>query len=72
MAIKTIGIDELDGFKIDTETNELFWHSQKVRMGIRLPVWVEWSALVVAAATLIQALSSIVQAADLIWKWVHP
>jgi hypothetical protein len=70
MAVKTITIDELDGLGIDHATDELYWKGKKVRMGLRLPVWVEWSAILVAAAALVQALANAMQAADVVVKWL--
>lgn len=62
MAIKTITIDELDGFSVDAQTNELYWHGKKIRTELTLPRWFQPSAFVVTASTLIQAI-------DVIVKW---
>lgn len=52
MPLKTISIDELDNFKIDTETRRLFWYEKEIVTTMRLPWWVNISAIATGIGTL--------------------
>jgi hypothetical protein len=60
VAVKTISIDELDQFGVDTETNELYWRGRRVRTEMVLPGWVKPSAFIISLATAIQAANVVV------------
>lgn len=51
MPLKTISIDELDNFKIDTETRRLFWYEKEIVTTMRLPWWVNVSAIMTGVST---------------------
>jgi hypothetical protein len=56
--LKTISLDDLDGFKVD-ESGNLYWGSRKVRTALALPFKLDVAAWLVAAATVVQALHTI-------------
>lgn len=59
MARKTISQDQLDGFSIDDETNQLYWLNKEVMTVISLPWWVQISALAAALSTVALAVVTV-------------
>lgn len=55
MARKKISQDQLDGFSVDDETNQLYWQGKAVMTVMSLPWWVQFSALVASLATAVSA-----------------
>jgi len=63
MVRKTISQDQLDGFSIDEETSQLYWHDREVVTVISLPWWVNGAAIAVglcAIATLVIEIGKVV------------
>ena len=61
MARKTISIDQLDGFSVDEETNQLFWQGKSVMTVTSLPWWVQVSALGAGCGTMISAMVAVIR-----------
>ena len=61
MAIKPISQAGLDAFGIDPETRRLYWHGKEVVTTTSLPRWVQWSAIIAAGATVVQAVAAVAQ-----------
>jgi hypothetical protein len=55
MTRKTISQDQLDGFAIDDETNQLYWRGNSVVTVTSLPLWVQISALAGGLGTAVSA-----------------
>ena len=51
MPRKTISIDDVDNFSIDPETRQLFWYGNEIMTTMRLPWWVNVSAVLTGAST---------------------
>ncbi len=51
MPRKTIGLNDIDNFSIDTETRQLFWYGNEIMTTMRLPWWVNVSAILTGAST---------------------
>jgi hypothetical protein len=60
MPRKTISLDQLDNFSVDTETRELFWQDKKVVTLMSLPWWVQVSALAGGLGTAVSAVVAVV------------
>jgi hypothetical protein len=61
MAKRTITQDQLDGFSIDEDTNQLFWHDRAIVTPIGLPMWVQIAAVVGGFAGAVTALVNIIR-----------
>ena len=61
MARKTIGLEQLDGFSIDDETNQLYWRGNSVVTVTSLPLWVQISALAGGLGTAVSAAVAVIR-----------
>ena len=63
MPRKTISIEQLDNFTVDTETNQLFWREKAVMTVVSLPLWVQVSALAGGLGTAVSAVVAVIRLA---------
>jgi hypothetical protein len=61
MSKKTITLDELDGFSVDDETNQLYWHNRAIMTVVSLPWWVQVSALAGGLGTAVSATVAVIR-----------
>lgn len=59
MPKKTITLEQLDSFSVDTDTNQLYWQGKAVMAVMSLPWWVQFSALVASVATAVSAIAAV-------------
>jgi hypothetical protein len=64
MPRKTITLELLDNFSVDTESQQLFWRDRAVMTVVSLPWWVQVSALAGGIGTAVSAAVALVR---LIW-----
>ena len=69
LKLRTITMDELDGFKIDDATGQLYWQDSKVRTRLSLPDWAAAAAVCAATATVIQAVLALIDHFQK-WGWI--
>lgn len=61
MSRKTISQDQLDGFSVDDDTNQLYWHDRAVMTVVSLPWWVQVSALAGGLGTAVSAAVAVIK-----------
>ena len=57
MPRRTVSLDELDNFKIDTDTRQLFWFDKEVVTSMSLPLWAQIAGITTAAASVVIAIA---------------
>jgi hypothetical protein len=60
VALKTIGLDEIDNFKIDTETYKLFWLDKEIVTTMSIPRWAQFWGIAAAISTVVLAVHTAV------------